>query len=47
MNNESSVGHSNYNRALYLKFELNGLAISFTTLDHRLKLFNKVSKKNL
>jgi hypothetical protein len=24
---------------LYLEFELNGLAISFTTLDHRLELF--------
>ena len=31
---------------LYLEFELNGLAISFTTLDHRLELFKIVSTDN-
>jgi hypothetical protein len=31
---------------LQLELELNGLAISFTTLDHRLELFIQVSTDN-
>jgi hypothetical protein len=46
MDNKSSLDHSNYNQALYLKLELHSLTISLTTLDHRLKLFNKVSTKS-